>query len=51
MAPKVRAAADFVRRTGGRAVITELHRGRDAVRVASVEHALGMLLQGVERLP
>jgi carbamate kinase len=30
--PKVRAAADFVRRTGGRAVITELHRGRDAVR-------------------
>ena len=32
MAPKVRAAADFVRRTGGRAVITELHRGRDAVR-------------------
>jgi carbamate kinase len=32
MAPKVRAAADFVRRTGGRAVITELHRGSDAVR-------------------
>jgi carbamate kinase len=32
MAPKVRAAVDFVRRTGGRAVITELHRGRDAVR-------------------
>jgi carbamate kinase len=32
MAPKVRAAAEFVRRTGGRAVITELHRGRDAVR-------------------
>jgi carbamate kinase len=32
MAPKVRAAVDFVQRTGGRAVITELHRGRDAVR-------------------
>jgi carbamate kinase len=28
----VRAAVDFVRRTGGRAIITELHRGRDAVR-------------------
>jgi carbamate kinase len=32
MAPKVRGAVDFVRRTGGRAIITELHRGRDAVR-------------------
>ena len=32
MAPKIRAAVDFVRRTGGRAVITELKRGRDAVR-------------------
>jgi carbamate kinase len=32
MAPKIRAAVDFVRRTGGRAVITELRRGRDAVR-------------------
>ncbi len=32
MAPKVRAAIDFVRRTGGRAVITELSRGRDAVK-------------------
>ena len=32
MAPKVRAALDFVRRTGGRAVITELSRGREAVR-------------------
>ena len=32
MAPKIRAAVDFVRRTGGRAVITELARGRDAVR-------------------
>lgn len=32
MGPKVRAAADFARRTGGRAVITELSRGRDAVR-------------------
>jgi carbamate kinase len=32
MAPKVRAAVDFVRRTGGRAIITELHRGRDAGR-------------------
>ena len=31
MAPKIRAAADFVRRTGGRAVITALHQGRDAV--------------------
>lgn len=31
MAPKVRAAADFVRSTGGRAVITELSRGLDAV--------------------
>ena len=32
MAPKVRAAIDFVRRTGGRAIITELSRGRRAVR-------------------
>ena len=32
MAPKIRAAVDFVRRTGGRAVITALERGRDAVR-------------------
>ena len=32
MAPKVRAAIDFVQRTGGRAVITELSRGREAVR-------------------
>jgi carbamate kinase len=32
MAPKVRAAIDFARRTGGRAIITELKRGRDAVR-------------------
>ena len=32
MAPKVRAAVDFVRRTGGRAIITELSRGLDAVR-------------------
>lgn len=31
MAPKVRAAVDFVRRTGGRAVITELSRGSAAV--------------------
>lgn len=31
MAPKVRAAIDFVRRSGGRAVITELSLGRDAV--------------------
>lgn len=35
MAPKVRAAVDFVRRTGGRAVITELARGRDALRGAA----------------
>ena len=32
MAPKVRAAVDFVRHTGGRAIITELSRGREAVR-------------------
>jgi carbamate kinase len=32
MAPKVRAAAEFVRWTGGRAIITELSRGRDAIR-------------------
>lgn len=32
MAPKVRAAVDYVRSTGGRAIITELSRGRDAVR-------------------
>ena len=32
MGPKVRAAIDFVRRTGGRAIITELSRGRRAVR-------------------
>jgi carbamate kinase len=31
MAPKVRAAAEFVRKTGGRAIITELSRGLDAV--------------------
>ena len=31
MAPKVRAAIQFVRATGGRAVITELSRGLDAV--------------------
>ena len=30
MAPKVRAAIDFVRRGGGRAIITELGRGREA---------------------
>src|SRR5213075_3542776 len=32
MAPKIRAAVDFVRRTGGRAIITALPRGREAVR-------------------
>lgn len=32
MAPKVRAAIDFARHTRGRAIITELRRGRDAVR-------------------
>src|SRR5215211_203508 len=32
MAPKVRAAIDFARRTGGRAVITVLDRGQAAVR-------------------
>jgi carbamate kinase len=32
MAPKVRAAIDFVRRTGGRAIITVLDRGQAAVR-------------------
>ncbi len=31
MAPKVRAAVDYVRATGGRAIITELSRGLDAV--------------------
>jgi carbamate kinase len=31
MAPKIRAAVDFVRRTGGRAIITSLEQGRDAV--------------------
>jgi carbamate kinase len=31
MAPKIRAAVDFVRKTGGRAIITALDRGRDAV--------------------
>lgn len=31
MAPKVRACVDYVRRTSGRAIITELSRGRDAV--------------------
>ncbi len=32
MAPKVRAAVEFVRQTRGRAVITALSRGREAVR-------------------
>ena len=32
MAPKIRAAIDFVRHTRGRAIITELSRGREAVR-------------------
>ena len=31
MGPKVAAATDFVRRTGGRAIITELSKGRAAV--------------------
>jgi carbamate kinase len=31
MAPKVAAATDYVRRTRGRAIITELSRGREAV--------------------
>lgn len=31
MAPKVSAAADYVRRTRGRAIITELSKGRAAV--------------------
>ncbi|MEO5580669.1 MAG: carbamate kinase, partial [Gemmatimonadaceae bacterium] len=31
MAPKVRAAVDYVSRTGGRAIITELSRGHEAV--------------------
>ena len=31
MAPKVRACIEYVRRTGGRAIITELSCGRDAV--------------------
>ncbi len=32
MAPKIRAAVDFVHRTGGRAIISQLSRGREAVR-------------------
>ena len=32
MAPKVRSAIDFVRRTGGRAIITSLARGQAAIR-------------------
>jgi carbamate kinase len=32
MAPKIRASVDFVRRAGGRAVITALSRGQDAVK-------------------
>jgi carbamate kinase len=32
MAPKIRAAVDFARRTGGRAIITALEKGREAVR-------------------
>ena len=44
MAPKIRAAIDFARRTGGRAIITELSRGREAVRgeagtTITAEHA------------
>src|SRR6185503_8253546 len=35
MAPKIRAAVDFVQRTKGRAVITSLRLGRDAVREGS----------------
>jgi carbamate kinase len=31
MAPKIRAAVDFVRRTGGRAIITSLQQGQRAV--------------------
>ena len=31
MAPKVRAAVDFVSRTGGRAIIAELNQGMEAV--------------------
>jgi carbamate kinase len=31
MAPKIRAAVDFVRRTGGRAIITSLSHGQNAV--------------------
>jgi carbamate kinase len=31
MAPKIRASIDFVRRTGGRAIITSLSQGRAAV--------------------
>jgi len=32
MAPKIRAAVEFVRRTGGRAIITSLELGKEAVR-------------------
>jgi carbamate kinase len=31
MAPKIRASIDFVRRTGGRAIITSLSHGQEAV--------------------
>jgi len=34
MGPKVAAATDYVRRTGGRAIITELSKGRAAVQGA-----------------
>jgi carbamate kinase len=32
MAPKIRASVDFVRRTKGRAIITSLENGKQAVR-------------------
>ncbi len=40
MAPKVAAAVDYVRRTGGRAIITELSRGRAAVQGSCGTHII-----------
>ena len=47
MAPKIRAAVDFARRTGGRAVITALERGREAVR-GEAGTTIGGTLEHVE---
>jgi carbamate kinase len=47
MAPKIRAAVDFARRTGGRAIITALERGRDAVR-GQAGTTIGTTLESAE---